>query len=194
MNQRINDIIDRIRELEIEMEGEIAQAARLQRQQMKGRLAEFQRDVSEQHRRLRLGVVTFLRTSSLRAILTTPVIWSLLPLLLLVDLWVTAYQHICFRAYGMALVRRGDHVVLDRHRLAYLNRIEALNCLYCSYANGVIAYAREIAGRTEQYWCPIKHALRVRDPHSRYRGFLEYGDAEGYRSRLEEFRDKAREL
>jgi hypothetical protein len=50
-------------------------------------------------------------------------------------------------------------------------------CVYCGYANGVIAYARKIASRTEQYWCPIKHALRIRDPHVRYAQFLEYGDA-----------------
>ena len=90
-------------------------------------------------------------------------------------------------------MRRSDHVVFDRARLAYLNWIEALNCLYCSYANGVIAQVREIAGRTEQYWCPIKHALRTADPHRRYVQFLEYGDAEGYRSRLEALRDQLRQ-
>ena len=35
---------------------------------------------------------------------------------------------------------------------------------------------------------PIKHALKVSDPHRRYYEFLEYGDADGYRARLAEFR------
>jgi len=52
----------------------------------------------------------------------------------------------------------------------------------------VIAYVQEIAGRTEQYWCPIKHALRLKTMHSRYRHFLDYGDAEQYRARVEEVR------
>jgi hypothetical protein len=52
----------------------------------------------------------------------------------------------------------------------------------------VIAYAREISSRTEQYWCPIKHAIRITDPHHRYYDFLEFGDAEGYRTRLDGFR------
>ena len=69
-----------------------------------------------------------------------------------------------------------------------------LNCSYCDYANGVIAYVREIGSRTEQYWCPIKHALRIRDPHERYLKFLEYGDAVGYRARHESFRDKLRSV
>ena len=64
---------------------------------------------------------------------------------------------------------------MDRRKLAYLNSIEKFNCVYCEYVNGLIAYVQEIAGRTEQYWCPIKHAMRVKSMHSRYRHFLDYG-------------------
>ena len=56
----------------------------------------------------------------------------------------------------------------------------------------MIAYVREIASRTEQYWCPIKHALKVTDPHERYVGFVEYGDAGGYRERLTRLREALR--
>ena len=98
----------------------------------------------------------------------------------------------CFTAWGIKPVRRADYIVLDRGNLAYLNAIEKLNCVYCGYANGLIAYVQEIAGRTEQYWCPIKHAMRTRSTHRRYRQFLEYGDAGGFRARLEEFRDQVR--
>ena len=54
--------------------------------------------------------------------------------------------------------------------------------------NGVLAYVQEIAGRTEQHWCPIKHAVSLKTRHSRYQHFLDYGDAEQYRKRLEEVR------
>ncbi|RYE40873.1 MAG: hypothetical protein EOP21_09245, partial [Hyphomicrobiales bacterium] len=107
--------------------------------------------------------------------------------------WATMYQAICFRAYRIPPVRRADHIFQDRNQLAYLNWVEALNCRYCGYANGVIGYIREIAGRTEQYWCPIKHALKISDPHHRYYHFLEYGDAEGYGARLEQFRQALRD-
>jgi hypothetical protein len=50
-------------------------------------------------------------------------------------------------------VRRSDYIILDRQKLRYLNSIERLNCAYCGYANGAIAYVQEIAGRTEQHWC-----------------------------------------
>ncbi len=78
---------------------------------------------------------------------------------------------------------------MDRYRLRYLNSIEKLNCVYCEYANGVISYVQEIAGRTEQNWCPIKHAMRLKMMHSRYQFFIDYGDAEQYRKRLEEVRN-----
>jgi hypothetical protein len=135
-----------------------------------------------------MGLIQFFRTAGFLSILATPVIYSMFIPLVLLDIWVTVYQHICFRAYGIPRVRRSKFLVIDRQHLAYLNFIEKLNCIYCGYGNGVIAYAREIAGRTEQYWCPIKHAVRIRDPHQRYLKFLDYGDAEGYRKKLPDYR------
>jgi hypothetical protein len=98
------------------------------------------------------------------------------------------YQFVCFPAYGIPKVRRRDYIVLDRHNLRYLNSIERLNCAYCGYVNGAIAYVQEIAGRTEQHWCPIKHAVRLKTMHSRYSRFLDYGDAEEYQQRIEKVR------
>ena len=52
----------------------------------------------------------------------------------------------------------------------------------------MLACATEIAARTEQYWCPIKHALRMKSMRSRYRHFFDYGDAEEYRQQIEHVR------
>jgi hypothetical protein len=129
---------------------------------------------------------------TVRNLLTTPLIYSLgLPLVLL-DIWVSVYQWICFPVYGIGRVRRSRYFALDRHRLGYLTAIEKVNCLYCSYATGLFAYVREVAARTEQYWCPIKHARRVVAPHRRYAGFVEYGDATGYRHGLRRMRQALR--
>ena len=94
----------------------------------------------------------------------------------------------------MPRVKRTEYVVVDRHQLAYLNGIQKLNCIYCGYANGVVAYTREIVSRTEQYWCPIKHARHVKTPHELYRQFLDYGDADGFRERLDGYRERLRQL
>lgn len=121
-------------------------------------------------------------------LLTAPLIYAGWIPFLLLDLFVTLYQAICFPIYGITKAKRGDYLVFDREGLKYLNAIEKFNCFYCSYCNGVAAFAREIAARTEQYWCPIKHARRLRAPHERYPQFFDYGDAEAYRLGLERLR------
>jgi len=139
-------------------------------------------------------LANFFRDAPLLVLLTTPLIWFCLLPIVFLDLVLTIYQAVCFPIYGIPKTRRADFILLDRRRLAYLNLIEKLNCEYCSYANGIFAYATEIAARTEQYWCPIKHALRMKGVHSRYQNFFDYGDAEGYRTRIEQVRRDFKDL
>jgi len=144
----------------------------------------FDADRRAAHRRLKQGIPAYLRGANVWSIVTAPVIYSLLIPLVAVDLWVTAYQWTCFPVYAVPRVPRRRYWRLDRAKLQYLNGIERANCIFCGYANGVIAYVREVAARTEQYWCPIKHATRIPGPHDRYHLFVDYGDAGGYRRRL----------
>jgi hypothetical protein len=87
-------------------------------------------------------------------------------------------------------VNRSAYIVIDRYKLKHLNSLERFNCIYCGYGNGVLNYAAEVAARTEQYWCPIKHARKVIGRHSRYMDFIDFGDADNYHERLAEFRQK----
>lgn len=192
MTARIEQIAHDIIRLQAELDREIERRRTALGWSLKAGLVHFEQGLVNEHQKLRLSVGRFLARSSLATIATAPIIYSLILPILLLDLWATLYQAICFRAYRIPRVRRADHIHIDRGQLAYLNWVEALNCRYCSYANGVVAYVREIASRTEQYWCPIKHALKISDPHQRYYQFLEYGDAEGYRGRLEQLREALR--
>lgn len=130
------------------------------------------------------GLWAYVRGGDAGTMLTTPVVYSVIVPFALLDVWVVAYQAICFRAWGINRVHRGDYFAIDRHRLAYLNALEKLNCVFCSYANGVVAYVAEVAARTEQYWCPIKHGRRVRGRHGRDHAFTPYGDGAAYRRQL----------
>ncbi len=194
MTQRMQELAAEILRLQSELDSEIEKRREVLGWHIKEHMVEFEQGIALEHRRLRKSVTSFLAHSPISAVLTTPVIYSLIIPLSIIDAWISLYQAICFRAYRIPRVQRGNYIVFDRQHLAYLNWIEALNCLYCGYANGVIAYVREIGSRTEQYWCPIKHALRIGDPHQRYYEFLEYGDADGYRARLEEFRERLRSM
>lgn len=192
MPGRIEQLADEIVRLQGELDREIERRRDDLGWKLRAGLVEFEHGLTERHRSLRRSVGGFLARAPVTTVVTAPLIYSLIVPLALLDAWASLYQAICFRAYRIPRVRRSCYVVVDRNRLAYLNAVEVLNCLFCEYANGVVAYVREIASRTEQYWCPIKHALAVTDPHLRYYQFLEFGDAEGYRDRLADFRDRLR--
>lgn len=188
MNDRIRNLLEQISSLESELRAALQEQEARVRYQIKGKRVEFEQAVREAHRRLKVGLLPWLRASRPQSLLSAPIIYSMVVPIMLFDLCMSFYQHTCFRLYGIPRVRRRDYVVIDRHQLAYLNIIEKLNCVYCGYGNGVTAYAREITARTEQYWCPIKHARRVGDPHERYQHFLQYGDGGDYPQRLKEYR------
>lgn len=184
MPSRIDDLFDCIADLERELETELNRVRVQWRYRVEAGRIRFEREVRLAHRRLKQSIPQFLRESSPAALLSAPLIYSMIVPIVLLDGWITVYQAICFRIYGVELVRRSTYIVIDRHHLGYLNAIEKVNCVYCGYATGVFTYVREIAGRTEQYWCPIRHAKRTLAPHPHYRRFIDYGDADGYRRRL----------
>ena len=193
MPSRIDEIVSAIARLERELEQEMHGAHEKWRYRVDAGRVRFHADVREAHRRLKNSIPRFLRESHPLHILIAPVLYSLIVPIVILDLWTSAYQWICFPVFRVPIVRRSSYVVIDRHHLSYLNPIEKMNCLYCGYANGVFAYVREIAGRTEQYWCPIKHATRVRGAHAHYRAFVDFGDADGYRRRLPLLRAELRD-
>jgi hypothetical protein len=134
-----------------------------------------------EHRLHKISSWKHLRTTRWLVILSSPLIYVCALPFLLLDAAVAIYQFVCFPIYGIPKVRRKDYLVFDRGRLAYLNTIEKVGCIYCSYANGLLALITEIAARTEQHFCPIKHAHLLAKAHSRYSKFLPYGDARAYR-------------
>lgn len=175
-SSRLKELFARAKALEDEIEAELQSRRDRFGVRMEQGRAFFDAEVVARQRAAREKLLDYIRGIRPLVFLTAPVIYSVIVPFVLIDLWVTLYQRICFPVYGIPLVRRRDHIVLDRHHLAYLNGIEKFNCLYCSYGNGVVSYVREAAARTEAYWCPIKHARRWKGAHEHYGDFLDYGD------------------
>ena len=194
MNPKISELLDRIQQMELEIEQEMKRKRAELQADFEETRVRFEHEVLEQQRRFKTGILPYLLSANLWSVVTAPVIYSVLLPMLLLDLSITIYQHICFRAYGIARVKRSDYFVYDRAHLAYLNLIEKINCAYCSYGNGLMAYAREIVARTEMYWCPIKHARKVLQAHPYYAGFVDYGDAQSYQRELERLRAQLSQL
>jgi hypothetical protein len=188
MSEKLDALLGQMRQIEEELLRELSRQETKFFYAVKKKKVEFSAEARHQHRRLRKGLIRFLYDAQILTIISAVFIWSVLLPVVLLDVIITVYQSVCFPIYKMPKVVRGDYLLFDRRRLAYLNFIEKLNCEYCAYANGILAYATEIAGRTEQYFCPIRHALRIKSAHSRYHKFLEYGDAAHYRERVEQLR------
>jgi len=189
VNPRIQELFERVRALEEEIEREFKRRRAELNADFEQRRVRFEREVLAQQARFREGLLGYLFGCELRHAVSMPFIYPLFPVLVLLDLMVMLYQAVCFPLYGIARVRRRDYLVFDRSMLGYLNLLEKLNCAYCSYATGLVGFLREVIGRTEQYWCPIKHARRVLQAHPLYGKFLDFGDAEAYRRELRSLRE-----
>ena len=193
VNTKIAEITDRIRQLEAELEVEFARRRVEFSFAVRGRVVQFEERVLKRHKELKSKLSRYVLGARPLLVLTALIIYAVIIPFVLLDLFITVYQFVCFPIYGIARVKRSDYLVFDRGQLAYLNAIEKFNCVYCSYGNGLIAYVREVAARTEQYWCPIKHARRVLGTHERYSKFADYGDAESYHSEAAALRKELRD-
>jgi len=188
MNTRIRQILDQITSLEEELQKAVEDKECRLSYQIEDRRVIFEQTIKTAHRRLKMDVFRWFLTVRPQNFLTMPIIYGMIVPMALFDLFITFYQLTCFPIYGIARVQRAKYIVMDHQHLAYLNIIEKVDCMYCSYAVGMLGYAREITARTEQYFCPIKHAHKILSSHSRYDRFLDYGDADNVHHKIEKFR------
>jgi hypothetical protein len=188
MNDRIRSLLSQMGALEEELRVALHEQETGLFFQIKGKRVEFERSIQEAHRQLKTGFFRWLVANRPQNLITGPIIYSMIIPLVVLDLFVSFYQATCFPIYRVAKVRRADYIVLDRQHLEYLNFIEKFHCTYCAYGSGLSGYLAEIVARTEQYFCPIKHARKILGTHSRYARFLDYGDAVDYEAKLEAFR------
>lgn len=188
MNDRITQILAQMAALEADLRTAVTEQEGKMVFQIKGKRVEFEQSVRAAHRKLKKNFFRWLVTNRPQNLITGPIIYGMILPLLMLDLCVSFYQFTCFPIYGVTKVRRADYIVFDRQHLDYLNFIEKFHCTYCAYGSGLMGYMAEILARTEQYFCPIKHAHKILGTHSHYNRFLDYGDAADYEARLEEFR------
>jgi len=188
MHEKIRELVGRMKALELELEAELDQAYERIHYRKHRQTIHFEHETLQQQRRHKVNLFSYALFPRPRHVMVAPFTYALLPALLLLDLLGSLYHAVCFPLLEIPKVKRSDYFVFDRQHLAYLNLLEMVNCAYCSYGNGLLAYMTEIVARTEQYWCPIKHARRVLAEHARYQGFINFGDAEGFRRELEKIR------
>lgn len=151
-------------------------------------------------KKLKLGVWTkLIRTNiwvTLKFIVSMPFIYMMIIPGIIMHIGLEIYHQVCFRIYKIPLVKSKDYFIFDRSTLPHLNWLEKFNCFYCSYYNCFVSYMQEIVGRTERFWCPIKHAKIMPNVHEYYECFVDYSDAKNLRKnwkklrQFEEFKEK----
>ena len=104
----------------------------------------------------------------------------------ILDFFATLYVWTAFPLYKIPGVNRSDHFIYERRFLDYLNIVQKINCIYCSYVNGLFSYATEIGARTERYWCPVKAAHQPKSYHDWYKDFADYGNPEEWDTKFNE--------
>ena len=194
MGTRLDTLLAELHTLEGQIQAEMAEHASTLRYKIENHRVTFEKAVKDAHLKLRQGMPSYLRGATPMIVLTAPFIYAVIIPFMLLDLFVSVSHAVCFPAYKIEKVKRRYYITFDRRYLSYLNWLEKFNCLYCAYGNGVVAYAREVAARTELRWCPIKHAQRVKGHHPHYHNFAEFGDAKAYREMQNQRAENREEL
>ena len=189
MNDNLRQMIESVRELEAKIETELHRRQEALQYSIHNGRVFFEKELKLKNAALKKSISEYIKGARWSVILTAPIIYSLIVPLVMLDVFVSIYQAICFPIYGIPKVRRSDYLVFDRMMLDYLNGIQKINCAFCSYGNGILAFGHEVAARSEQYWCPIKHAKKVRGTHSRYPVFTDFGDGEQYHEKVSNIRE-----
>lgn len=180
MQSNINEILKKIEALQKDLSKEYEDLLKKYSFQIKQGKIEFIDSIRKKNLLLKQNLLSYIFTADFRNIISMPFIYSMIIPMVLLDIFLFMYQTICFPLYRIPKAKRSDYITFDRRFLNYLNLIQKINCLYCSYGNGVFNYAVEIAARTERYWCPIKSATKPRFTHGYYSQFADYGDANGF--------------
>jgi len=191
MNDKIKEMIEEIEAMKVKLGEEIAQQEKDITYEIQNGYVRFEKEVLDKQKENMKNLLAWFRDIPLLHLLTSPLIYAMVIPAILFDVILFLYQQIIFRIYKFEFVKRSDYVIFDRQYLGYLNCFEKLNCMYCSYFNGLMHYASAIASRTELYFCPIKHAKKIAYEHEYYDEFFRYGEEDKYQKKLEALRKKS---
>ena len=129
MSRYVDRIVATIHEAEEALSEDVRdQQKRWQYDLHRGRVW-FDKEVRHAHKQLKQGIPSFLRHGSVLNLLTTPIIYSLSLPFVLLDVWVSLYQWICFPIYGIDRVARAA-VLRDRPSQAWLSECDRESELY----------------------------------------------------------------
>lgn len=188
MSDKIKKMIDDIEVMKAKLVEEIQHQEEQFTYEIKNGSVKFGNDILEKQRKNMKSLWQWFREIPLPHLLSSPLIYAMTIPAIFLDVMLFLYVKVVGKVFKFDFPKRNTYIVFDRQYLGYLNIMEKLNCMYCSYFNGLMAYASAIASRTELYFCPIKHAKKVAYDHKYYNRYLSYGDEDKYQEKLKKLR------
>jgi hypothetical protein len=186
MGSTIREILAKIETLNNELYDEYSRMFKEYGFSLQEKKIIFLEDFKKRNKKLKIPVWRPLTMTNIRQIIAIPfILWMIIPAIFL-DICITIYQLVAFSLYRIPKVKRSDYIIFERRFLDYLNFQHKLQCLYCSYVNGLFAYSVEIAARTERYWCPLKAAHKPKFSHGWYKDFADYGNPEEWNMKFKD--------
>lgn len=183
MRSTIKDILEKIESLNNDLRVEYDRLAEKYGFEFERRKIVFLEEIRKKNKALKFPTWRYVIPTNIRHLLSMPFIYAMIVPTVILDIFLIVYQWTAFSLYRIPKVKRSEYIVYERRFLDYLNLVQKINCLYCSYVNGVFAYAVEIGARTERYWCPIKSAHKPKFSHGWYKDFADYGSPEQWREK-----------
>jgi len=191
MQNNIQDIVTEIEKLKEKLKKEIAEQEEHIAYEIHHGRVHFSDETLKNQKEKITHLFKFLKDAPILHILSAPIVYMMIVPAVILDVFLFIYVAVIFPIYKFPKIKRSEYIVFDRHYLGYLNFIEKLNCLYCSYFNGLMNYTAAVAARSELYFCPIKHAKKIAYTHEHYYDFIPYSDVSDYQNKLKECQEKA---
>jgi hypothetical protein len=184
MDSKIRTLIKKADELNRALRVEYARLAKEYGFSIRQRRVIFLKKFRERNKKFRIPAWKYVIPKNIRHFLSLPFIYMMIIPAVILDVFITIYHAVAFPLYRIPKVKRCDYIIYDRRFLDYLNIVQKVHCLYCSYINGLFTYTVEIAARTERYWCPIKAANKPLIHHEWYKDFADYGNPEEWKEKI----------
>jgi hypothetical protein len=184
MDSKIKKILERMDLLNDSLKKEYARLAKKYGFLINQKKIIFSKRIRERNKKFRIPVWKYVIPKSVLHLFAMPFIYMMIVPAVTLDVFITLYHWTVFPLCGIPMIKRGDYIVYDRRFLDYLNIIQKVHCLYCSYVNGLFAYCLEVSARTERYWCPIKAANKPKFYHNWYKEFADYGNPEEWNEKF----------
>ena len=109
MNEQIRQILSQISRLEDDLQQLLSEQQEAFNYRLEGTKVFFEQNIRVAQQRLKTGIIKFLLDSQPRNVVSAPFIYSVFFPVLLLDMWLSLYQALCFPLYRMSKVKRSQY-------------------------------------------------------------------------------------